>query len=156
IGTESIDAFIARKKIDGTTRDVAEIVPHVRRLQRVYQLTPDDDSMAVLLRHNLDSALAIARLDESTFVRRLSGSLGGGNKARALHARARQISAATLNVLIHYLGARLAPTFGGNAPVQSGQTSPSVPTDYSLPATATLEDLFGSLDYCACSDCGSI
>jgi Neuraminidase-like domain/Salmonella virulence plasmid 28.1kDa A protein len=153
VGAESIDTFIARSRIGGTA---PEVLNHVRRIQRVYQLTPDDDSMAVLLRRGLDSAAAITRSDEATFVRRLSADLGGADQARKLYARATQIAAATANVLIQYIGSRLAPVFGGTLPVQSSQASPSVPTDYSLPATATLEDLFGSLDYCACSDCGSI
>ena len=50
----------------------AAVIAQIKRLQRVYQLTPDDASMAVLLRHNLDSAFAITRYDSAGFVRAFS------------------------------------------------------------------------------------
>ena len=67
---------------------------------------------------------------------------------------------------VAYLGGRIAPGLGGQAPVQYGYPPPPPPpaAGSSPPAAAppypaaapTLEDLFGSLDYCSCSDCSSI
>ena len=50
------------------------MVTEVKRLQRAYQLTPDDASMGVLLRHNLDSAFAVTRYDADGFTRALPAS----------------------------------------------------------------------------------
>ena len=49
IGIEPVEAYVARAKITGTA---PEVVTQIKRLQRVYQLTPDDQSMTVLLQAN--------------------------------------------------------------------------------------------------------
>lgn len=150
IGSEPVDAFLARTK---TTAPSSQARQQIKRLQRAYQLTPDDAGMAVMLRHNLDSAYAITRYDSAGFARAFASDLGGTAQAHAVHARAKHIFAAVLNVATAYAGARIAPSLGGSVPVLHGFTPPgATPT----PAGATLEELFGSLDYCNCSDCSSI
>jgi hypothetical protein len=152
IGAEPVEAYIART---GVTGPPAEVITQIQRLQRAYQLTPDNASLAVLLEHNLDSALAVTRYDPASFARAFAGQLGGAGNAAAIHARARQIFATTLSVTVAYLTGRVAPGLGGQALVQPGYPPPAAA---SAPAVAapTLEDLFGSLDYCGCTDCGSI
>ena len=157
IGVEPVEGFLARTGFDAPA---PEVITQVKRLQRVYQLTPDDASMAVLLHHNLDSAFAVTRYDTAGFVRAFSGQLGGADTATAIHLRAKQVFAAVLGVAIGYLGGRVTPALGaGRTPVQYGfppqPAAPSYPA-YPVSAYPTLEDLFGSLDYCNCSDCGSI
>ena len=70
IGVEPVQAYLART---GAAEPPADVLAQVSRLQRVYQLTPDDASMAVLLRHNLDSAFAITRYDAAGFIRAFAG-----------------------------------------------------------------------------------
>jgi hypothetical protein len=150
IGIEPVEAYLART---GLPAPPADVIAQVSRLQRVYQLTPDDASMTVLLRHNLDSAFAITRYDAAGFTRAFGAKLGGADTAAAVHARARQIFAATLSIATAYLSSRVSPSLGGALlslpPRQSSAGYPVV-------ASATLENLFGSLDYCDCQDCGSI
>jgi peptidoglycan hydrolase-like protein with peptidoglycan-binding domain len=153
IGIEPVEAYIARTKLAETP---PAVVTQIKRLQRVYQLTPDDVSLAVLLHHNLDSAFAITRYDSAGFVRAFQDKLGGSKKASAIHARAKQIFAAVLSVTVAYLNARVAPTLGGGTPVLNGFPPQSSTPTYPVIAYPTLEDLFGSLDYCNCPDCGSI
>jgi hypothetical protein len=152
IGAEPVEAFIARNKIAGV--DPA-VVTQVKRLQRVYQLTPDDQTMAALLQHNLDSAYAITRYDSAGFQRAFKDVLGE-DQAASTYARARHIYSAVLNVAIGYLGARQAPNLGGTSSILS--SFPSAPSSPAYPVIAypTLESLFGSLDYCTCDDCRSI
>jgi Neuraminidase-like domain/Putative peptidoglycan binding domain/Salmonella virulence plasmid 28.1kDa A protein len=153
IGAEPVEAFIARNKVANVA---PAVVTQIKRLQRVLQLTPDDQSMAVLLGHNLDSAYAITRYDSAGFLRAFQDKLGGAGNASATYARARHIYSSVLNLAIGYLGARQAPTLGGVSTILSG--FPSAPSTQTYPVVAypTLESLFGSLDYCSCSDCGSI
>ncbi len=157
IGVEPVQAYLART---GLTTTAAPVVSAIKRIQRVYQLTPDDVSMSTLLYHNLDSAFAITRYDAAGFARAFTDHLGGGqagaDKAAAIHARAKQVFAATLSVTVGYLGARLAPGLGGVTPIQYGFAPPAATPDFPVTAYPTLEDLFGSLDYCDCTDCGSI
>ena len=113
--------------------------------------------MAVLLRHNLDSAFAITRYDSAGFVRAFGVKLGGADKAAAIHARARQIFATTLSVTVGVPGRPGRPGLGRPACLSSSATRRSSRRRrYPVTAYPTLEDLFGSLDYCNCSDCGSI
>ncbi len=153
VGVEPVEAYIART---GLTETPPDVVTAIKRIQRAYQLTPDDASMAVLLHHNLDSAYAITRYGSAGFTRAFAGELGGADKAGAVYARASQVFSATLGVTLAYLTGRTAPSLGGQSPVQYGFWPPPTPPDYPVTASATLEDLFGSLDFCACSDCGSI
>ena len=152
IGAEPVEAYLART---GATAPAATVVTEIKRLQRVYQMA-DDTSMAVLLRHDLDSAFAVTRYDADGFARAFAGKLGGADVATAIHARARQILAATLSVAVSYLSGRLAPALGGRVPIQYGYPPPSAASSYPVVAAPTLEELFGSLDYCTCSDCSSI
>jgi hypothetical protein len=153
IGLEPVEAYITRAAVTGTP---ALVVAQIKRLQRVYQLTPDDTSMAVLLRHNLDSAYAITRYDADGFARAFGDQLGTG-VATSIHARARQIHTTVLSLAAEYLKRRSAPDLGGTSPIKYALP----PTDgaasgYPVVAYATLEELFGSLDYCNCPDCRSI
>jgi hypothetical protein len=151
VGAEPVQAYLART----ATADVpAEVTGAIQRLQRVYQLTPDDASMATLLHHNLDSAYAITRYDPAGFARAFDSRLGG--QAAAIHARAKQVFASVLSVAVSYLSGRIAPSLGGDVPVLTGHWPPKQPPAYPVVAFPTLEDLFGSLDYCDCQECGSI
>ncbi len=152
VGIEPVAAYLART---GTTAPAPEVVDAVQRLQRAYQLSPDDTSMAVLLRANLDSAFAVTRYDAAGFTRAFGGQLGT-DQAGAIHQRARQIFATTLGVAVAYLGGRVTQFGNGTVPVLRGMDPQQAPPGYPVTAYPTLEDLFGSMDYCNCSDCGSI
>jgi hypothetical protein len=154
IGVEPVERYIAVNKISGTS---AAVVTQIKRLQRVYQLTQDDASLSVLLRHNLDSAYAITRYDSAGFVRAFQAQLGGADKAVAVHARAKQVFGAVLNIATSYANARIAPAIGSyRVPIHWPFPPPQPSQNNPVIAYPTLEDLFGSLDYCNCSDCNSI
>ena len=123
IGAEPVEAYLARTGLTGTP---AAVVAEVKRLQRAYQLTPDDASLGVLLRHNLDSAFAVTRYDADGFTRAFASELGGPDAAAAIHARARQIFAATLSVTVAYLGGRdrARPRRAGPGPVRLAAPTP--------------------------------
>ena len=174
IGMEPIKAYLARNPNLPTAP--AKIVDEITRLQRVYQMTTEDGPMAVLLQHNLDSASKIVRYDAPGFIRAYQAKLGGADVAARIHARARQIHSAVLNVAVWYLGSRIAPAIGSNSPIlrlgppSQGATpppiaghSPALPlttsqvdSSYPIIAYPTLEGLFGSLDFCSCQECRSI
>ena len=146
---------LLRGKIAGTP---AAVVAQIKRLQRVYQLTPDDQSMAALLQANLDSAYAITGYDAAGFVQAFQGQLGGAQAATAIHSRAKQIYSSVLNIVTHYIAAQRAPILGGaaNTPIVNPRSSGAITPSYPVVAYPTLETLFGSMDYCQCDDCRSI
>ena len=121
IGLEPIEGYIARTGLTGTP---AGVISQIKRLQRVYQLTPDDGSLAVLLRHNLDSAYAITRYDSAGFVRAFSSEARRRGHGDRDPRSSKQIFGSVLSVAVEYLKGRTAPNLGGQAPVQYGFPPP--------------------------------
>ncbi len=161
IGAEPIARYLART---GTTATSA-VVEQVTRVQRVYQITPNSQAMTALISQNLDSAYAVTRFGQGAFVREFAESLGGADVALSTYTQARMVHASVLSVTLSYLSAKTAPTLGSGVlgtlvnPLsgwaeleQSSQQSGTAPVF----AQATLDDLFGQLDYCSCDDCQSI
>jgi GH18 family chitinase len=155
IGIEPVDRYLARTQIQGTP---APVVDQIKRLQRVYQITPHDQAMTALLQKGLDSAYAITRYDADSFVRTFGNDLGGADAAGKVHAKARQVHGAVLNLTSAYLVARRAPGLGGIGDGYIYRPWPRPKPNPNFPVTAypTLEGLFGSMDFCACSECRSI
>ncbi|MFD7916848.1 neuraminidase-like domain-containing protein [Streptomyces sp. NPDC059752] len=156
IGMQPIDHFVASADVDIE----APVRDQIRRLQRVYQIAPDDRAMNVLLEHGLDSAQSIVHHGTDALVARLGEQLGGEEVARAVAAKAKQVHLAVLNVATSYLTTRAAPALGSDPAallVDPGQQFDALQADgQQLPASATLEALFGSMDYCACEHCRSV
>ena len=152
-GVETVDAYIARNNLTPSKAAVY----HLRRLQRAYQMTSTDHAMSALLASGIDSAFAITRYDADGFARAFGDKVGGADAARAIHARARQIHGVTLNVATSYATQRVASSFGRASgmlwPSLVGGNGANGPKPV---ASATLENLFGSLDTCGCDDCESL
>lgn len=156
IGMQPIDHFIASADVDIQ----APVRDHIRRLQRVYQITPDDRAMSVLLEHGLDSAHSIVHHGTDALVNRLGEQLGGERVARAVAAKAQQVHLAVLSVATSYLTTRAAPALGADSDarvIDPGRQFDALRADGQQPAASpTLEALFGSMDYCACEHCRSV
>jgi hypothetical protein len=148
IGMHPIDPYAARTKI----KVPVEVVSEIKRLQRVYQITPNDTAMSVLLNRGLDSAYRIAHYDAKSFVRAHGAALGGDEPALAIHTRSQQIHNVTLNIATGYLLEKKSPLSGFSL----GFSSDPKDAESTIIAYPTLESLVGPLDYCACEDCQTI
>lgn len=156
IGSEPVERFLARTPgVSVSTPAITQI----KRLQRVYQITPDDQSFTALLAANVDSAYVISQYSPDSFVRRFGTAMTEA-VARRVHTQARMVHYATLNITASYVTGKRGITFGTNGvtmlnplsgtPATPGQTAPIVI------ASATLEELFGSMDFCTCDECRSV
>jgi hypothetical protein len=157
IGMCPIEQYVRRSTV--SVKPAPEVRRLVTRLQRVYQITPTDQAMSGLLRSGLDSATAVARYDRRQFVERYAEVLGGSQAAELTHAKAQLVHNAVLNVATSYVTARSALPIG--YPVAPVVPLPPVPVNGGQPgsgivALPTLEGLFGSMDYCSCTECRSI
>jgi hypothetical protein len=175
IGSEPVSRYLART---GTTADQA-VVDQVTRIQRVQQITPSTRALSGLLQAGVDSAYAVTCRSHTAFVVDFAQAVGGEDVASAIYSQARTIYASTLGVTLAYLNARRAPVLGSPStgiiidPLAShasvSQHSPSAaaaagsaggngqgPVAPPVLAQATLQELFGNLDYCVCDDCQSI
>jgi len=153
IGMQPIAQYVAR---NGLTVDPV-VTREVGRIQRVYQITPDDTAMNGLLTAGVDSAAAVVRYERDEFVRAFAGVVGGEQNADGIHAKAQQVHAAVVNVAMAFLTARGAPGVGVHSPAAIVDPAPTPPDNAAdVLAYATLENLFGEMDYCACDHCRSV
>ena len=157
IGMQPVEQFIARNNLQVPP----EVTPEVKRIQRVYQITPSDTAMNALLKKGLDSAYAVVRYDQDEFVETFKGELGGEAQARLTYAKAQQVHTAVLNIATSYLIASTAPAIGGHSQAQIVNPAPrgldpQAANAGDVIAYPTLEGLFGEMDYCECEHCRSI
>jgi hypothetical protein len=150
IGVQPIEQYIKDLQINVEP----ETVEHIKQLQRVYQITPSDKAMIGLMKRGVDSAYNIASYDKDTFVQSFADDLGGVDAASLTYDKSVQVHNAVLNIVISYLTARTAPAIGVHSPASILDPAPANPGDV-IPY-ATLESLFGSMDFCTCEHCRSI
>jgi hypothetical protein len=150
LGTQPVEQFVADNKIE-----VAEpTLRQIKRLQRAYQITSGDNALAGLLRRGVDSALDVVRHERAAFIKSFADDLGGPDQAGATYDRSAQVHNAVLGIALSYLHARTASAIGVHSPPDGVDPTPTAPDG--VVAYATLEKLFGSMDYCACEQCRSI
>lgn len=150
IGVQPVEKYIAQNNLQVTD----EIVQQVKRLQRVYQITPSDQAMIGLMKHGIDAAYHVVRYDKDTFVQSFAADLGGADHAALTYDKSVQVHNAVLNVVLSYLTAHTAPAIGVHSPPSILDPVPANAGDV-IPY-ATLESLFDSMDFCACDHCRSI
>ena len=154
IGVHPIEQFIKRNKISDAPE---EVVGQIKRVQRIYQITPSDQAMACLLKNGVDAAYHVVRKQKQEFVRSYSKDMGGDDQAAITYDRAMQVHNAVLNIMVSFLTASNAPGIGVHSDPQIVSPSPMPPANAAdVIAYSTLESLFGELDYCACDHCRSI
>lgn len=160
ISTQPVEQYIRRKGIEVP----GEVVTQVKRLQRVYQITQNDQSMAVLLSKGVDSAYNVVHHTRAQFVGIYAKDLGSESAAAKVYERAVQLHNYVLITAMSYLTAKKAVPLGedltGSAghsqyinPAPSGQEDPD---NSDIIAYSTLETLFGSMDFCTCEHCRSV
>lgn len=179
IGLQPVQQYIARNNLEVGE----ETVTQVKRLQRVFQITPSDQAMTSLMKHGMDAAYHVVRYEKDEFVRTFAGELGGAEVAALTYDKSIQVHNATLNIAISYLTAKNGIGLGVGqlqaAPQASDAAALAIqPTPQASDAAGliikpapqgatgenagdviaypTLEGLFGEMDFCACDHCRSI
>lgn len=127
-----------------------EVRNELKKIQRVFQVSPTPEAMTVLLKNNLHSAYSIANIPEKSFVRSYDGELGGA--AFAVHQRASYINTKTEHAVMHLreYSHGSAPGFVLDAP---GIELALAAIENHVPNYA---ELFGSPDLCECEQCNSV
>ena len=134
----------------------------LQTLQRVQALAPVPDAIPTLFSHNLTSALHVSNIPEDSFVRAFQTDFGDSSIALSVHRHAAASRARNEQFLVSALqtvrGTGLRVIDGGNAKVNVEQRIASFSD--TVPNTAKtqvdLQKLFGTLDYCECSDCNAV
>ena len=145
---DPLDHYLAgaSKALDGVPeKERSTVKKELRTLQRLSRITPSYAEVQLLVKGNISSARAAARLGKDAFVERFRDDLG---EARASHIfrEADWRHATALNLMGKY-----HPEINLSFPV-IGKAIPPGPKE-GLP---DWETLFGSQDYCACDQCRSV
>jgi peptidoglycan hydrolase-like protein with peptidoglycan-binding domain len=110
--------------------------------QRLFNVTRVYEHQQALRRAGLTSSAAISRLGQQAFVQRFAGELGEP-QAQLVYQKAATVAGAALTLLANY-----GPSFN-----QTALDAIQTPSAQQIP---DFETLFGTIDLCACEDCGSI
>ncbi|WAJ34389.1 Tc toxin subunit A [Arthrobacter sp. FX8] len=143
--------------------DVDLAKQEIKKLQRVYQITPTNESMPVLKELGLDSAFDITALAENDFYRvfdrkylELYGEEPAEAVKRLVWRKAQQVSSMTYNIF--GVARKLATDLA--VPAVSGSTRRRDEDRHglreALKGYPTMEELFGSMDFCECDHCRSV
>jgi hypothetical protein len=147
LGIHPVEQYLSKNDIELE----GPVLAQVKVLQRAYQISPSDEVMGKLLEHNLDSAYAVVRYDEQSFVASFKDELGGEAVARLAYAKAHQVHHAVLNITTSYLLEKSSPGLYAidNLAALDGANESGVL------AYPILEGVLGGMDYCACEHCRS-
>ncbi len=105
IGIQPLEKILKDNKIEPETKVLKEL----KRLERIYQISPSDHAMTILCANNLDSAHAVVQYGEKEFIGKFANDLKGEEVAKMVYAKAHQVHSTVLNVAISYLTYRKSP-----------------------------------------------
>lgn len=136
----------------------------LRTLQRVYQITPSNEAMPVMLSLGMTSAYDVTAYSEQAFVDLYSSKYKEMYKKSPTEAetllvyrKAKQVSSVTYNL---FTAAKKleseVPLHGLSAPVEAREKARSEIQGEFIKQFPTMESLFGSMDYCECEHCRSV
>lgn len=133
------------------------VVERLATLQRLINVSPSIEAATRLASLGLNSAASIASLTQRQFLHYYVNNPALLAEGRLIWRRARQVSATTLNVFTGIQsvtpGAATGSVIGIAAPPPASGERPGNDVIRRYP---TLEELFGSLDYCSCEHCRSV
>ena len=134
------------------------VVSQLKVLQRTQALTDSPDAISKLLGSADTSAFKASQMSQESFVDLFKDRLDP-TTSKNIHAHATDIAVRNDHALVSMLqatrGAGLA-AIDGNSTQNFSQQSLQTLVGSTLPPQVNLEQLFGSLDYCACNDCNSV
>jgi hypothetical protein len=132
----------------------------LKTMQRLYQITPDHESMPVLRAMGITSAYEVAAYAQDQFIAHYQSKYFDIYKKpapfdvpRLIHRKAQQVSEVTYNL---FAVAKQLDSSGGFAVVSPpAEVRESVKNEL-IKHYPTLESLFGSMDFCECEHCRSV
>jgi Tc toxin complex TcA C-terminal TcB-binding domain/Neuraminidase-like domain/Salmonella virulence plasmid 28.1kDa A protein/Putative peptidoglycan binding domain len=168
LGTTYLPKYLADNadRVFEGVSDRQQLTDQLMGTQRLFRLTPRYQEIQPLQASGLHSAQGIVRIGQTAFVQRFSPQIGE-DQAKAIYARAHQVTATMLVMLSDYSSNLANPAAIQNQTVAK-TPSPSIsslnsnPTNSANLATAAAVDtpdwraLFGAIDLCACEHCRSV
>ncbi|KAL8705429.1 MAG: hypothetical protein Q9201_001453 [Fulgogasparrea decipioides] len=157
--TSVLDALSDPQALIGIDESLKpSVTKQLKTLQRTQALVQDPEALPPLIEAGITSAFQVSQISEEAFVKILQPKVDE-QTARNIHAHAREVSVRNDHALVSLLqtarGAGLA-VIDGRQRINERVSKLRETAATVLPVQANLEQLFGSLDYCACDDCNSV
>jgi peptidoglycan hydrolase-like protein with peptidoglycan-binding domain len=125
----------------------------IKLVQRLYQISPTDESLNALLTHEFTSAHDVVAFPYQTFLDRFGGYFPTLDEAKLVYKKAEQVKTVTFNFFTaaKQLDRSLPTASTSPAPIVREAAKNALIKHY-----PTMETLFGSLDFCECEQCRSV
>jgi hypothetical protein len=156
LGRTPISAFIRdnRAVFNGINAEqVEDTTESIKLLQRLYQITPTNESLKVLMAQGFTSAQDVVAFPYEKFVDRFAQLFPSQDEARLAYRKAEQVTNITSNLVVAAQQLDNAPAIYATSPPASSREAAKNELIKHYP---TMETLFGSLDFCECEHCRSV
>ncbi|MCC3474017.1 MAG: peptidoglycan-binding protein [Microcoleus sp. PH2017_15_JOR_U_A] len=157
LGRTPIAAFIKQNKttvLNGIEpSQIQNAIEGTKLVQRLYQISPTDEALKVLLEQEFTSAQDVVAFPSEKFIDRFGKFFPSLDEARLVYRKAEQVTTVTFNFFTAAKQLDRAPS--------THVTSPSIKIREAaknelIKHYPTMENLFGSLDFCDCEHCRSV
>jgi hypothetical protein len=125
----------------------------VKTVERIYQISPSDAAMVTLSQAGITSAMDVVKYSPKAWSATFADQFPSALEAQLVYRKAEEVHTTALNIATTYLAYRGAPNVYSITGVLAHQAPTPAPQ---IAASATLEELFGSQDYCSCDACRSV
>lgn len=160
LGSVSVGTFVARhgdELFENIPPEHTEAtIQHVRRLHRLYQITPSDESLKVLDEQGFSSADEVVQLSVEEFCDHFGRRFPTPKEAELVWRKAQQVSAVTFNWVTTALQTNSTPSLYAISGTDVQRAEAQSHLRDQLRDYPTMESLFGSLDFCECEHCRSV
>lgn len=143
IGNQPVKTWEGFKDLSTPAKAAAKTV------ERMYQLSPSDESMMAMSKSGLHSAYQIAKLTKTEFLSTYGPGFPNLEEAEMTYTKAAEVYSASIGIATGYITAQSLPSIYSitGAPDQNESKTIAYPT---------LEELMGNMDYCSCDHCKSV
>lgn len=130
-----------------------EVEEALTTLHRLYQVTPNNEMLALLSQHGIRSAYEVVNYPKDTFVSILGKHTASRADVELVYKRAEQVSSI---VYTFFSMARQAINAPATAKAAAAADTVRDTAITNIKAMPSMESLFGPMDYCECDHCRSV
>jgi hypothetical protein len=158
LGRVPIDAFVQNNKEHLFPRDTPEgkvkaTKENIKKLQRLYQITPSNESLNILLKQGFSSASDIVAFSKEDFLSSFGHLFPSLEEAELVYRKSEQVSTVTNSVLTT---ARLMASTPAVYAISPSAEIRQKSRNELIKHYPSMESLLGSPDFCECEHCQSV
>jgi hypothetical protein len=163
LGQTPVDAYFKTRMTQEEFTAAQPQLQQVRTLQRMYQITPSNEAMPVLMSLGMTSAYDVVAYPENQFKALFEAKwleiyqkLAPAGVAELISRKAKQVSSVTYNLftIAKKLDSEVSVRSISGTPEQYAEAKGKLKD--ALKNYPTMESLFGSMDFCECEHCRSV